>query len=85
VRFKVHEGHARESLESRELRKVNTRTHKAKLVGIPVLFVDPRDTSRRCSRCGHVDKRSRVSQSGFRCCLCGYELNADLNAAENVR
>ena len=59
--------------------------YKAKLVGIPVLLVDSRDTSRRCSRCGYVDKRSRVSQSEFRCCLCGYELNADFNAAENVR
>jgi IS605 OrfB family transposase len=59
--------------------------YKAKLVGLPVLMVDPRDTSRRCSRCGYVDKRSRVSQSEFRCCLCGYELNADLNVAENVR
>jgi IS605 OrfB family transposase len=59
--------------------------YKAKLGGVPVLMVDPRNTSRRCSRCGHVDKRSRVSQSEFRCCLCGYELNADLNAAVNVR
>ncbi len=49
------------------------------------MLVDPRDTSRRCSRCGYVDKRNRVSQSEFRCRACGYELNADLNAAENIR
>ncbi len=59
--------------------------YKAKVAGVPVLLVDPRDTSRRCSRCGHVDKRSRISQSEFRCRVCGYESNADLNAAENIR
>jgi len=59
--------------------------YKAKLSGVPVLVVDPRDTSRRCSRCGCVDKRSRVSQSGFICRACGYESNADLNAACNIQ
>ena len=59
--------------------------YKAKLAGVPILMVDPRDTSRRCSRCGYVDKRSRVSQSEFRCRACGYAENADLNAARNIR
>ncbi len=49
------------------------------------MAVDPRDTSRRCSRCGHVEKGNRVTQARFRCRVCGYELNADLNAAENIR
>jgi putative transposase len=58
---------------------------KVKVAGVPVLMVDPRDTSRRCSRCGHVEKGNRVSQSVFRCRACGYELNADLNGARNIR
>ena len=45
----------------------------------------PRDTSRWCSRCGHVEKRNRVSQSGFICRVCGYESNADFNAARNIQ
>jgi IS605 OrfB family transposase len=53
--------------------------YKAKVAGVPVLMVDPRNTSRRCSRCGYVDKRNRVSQSEFRCRLCGFELNAARN------
>ncbi|MCX6655722.1 MAG: transposase, partial [Candidatus Bathyarchaeota archaeon] len=59
--------------------------YKAKLSGVPVLVVDPRDTSRRCSRCGHVEKGNRVSQSEFRCRSCGHGENADLNAARNIR
>jgi transposase len=55
------------------------------VAGVPVLLVDPRDTSRRCSMCGHVEKRNRVSQSLFRCRSCGHGENADLNAARNIR
>jgi IS605 OrfB family transposase len=59
--------------------------YKAKVAGVPVLMVDPRDTSRRCSKCGHVERRNRVSQSEFKCCRCGFEENADLNAARNIQ
>ncbi|MCX6654937.1 MAG: transposase, partial [Candidatus Bathyarchaeota archaeon] len=59
--------------------------YKARVAGVPVLLVDPRDTSRRCSECGHVEKRSRVSQSLFRCRVCGFMEDADLNAARNIR
>jgi IS605 OrfB family transposase len=59
--------------------------YKAKVAGVPVLMVDPRDTSRRCSKCGHVERRNRVSQSELKCCRCGFEENADLNAARNIQ
>ncbi len=59
--------------------------YKAKVAGVPVLRVDPRDTSRRCSECGHVERLNRVSQSGFRCRSCGYVENADFNAAKNIQ
>ena len=42
-------------------------------------------TSQRCSDCGSVDAGNRVSQAVFRCLSCGYETNADNNAAENIR
>lgn len=51
---------------------------------IPVLFVDPRGTSKTCSRCGHDSSSNRPSQSLFRCVKCGYETNADRNAALNI-
>jgi IS605 OrfB family transposase len=59
--------------------------YKAKLAGLPVVMVDPRDTSRRCSGCGHIEGRNRVSQSEFSCRICGHSENADLNAAKNIR
>ena len=41
-------------------------------------------TSQRCSACGHVDPKSRESQALFRCTVCGYARNADVNAARNI-
>jgi putative transposase len=55
--------------------------YKAAEAGIPVVFVDPRNTSRICSRCGHCEKANRKSQSQFLCLNCGWESNADFNAA----
>ena len=58
--------------------------YKAVLAGVSVLFVDPRNTSRTCHRCGFVDKRNRRSQAEFSCLRCGHTLHADLNAARNL-
>lgn len=58
--------------------------YKAQIVGIPVILVNPKNTSRRCSHCGHIDKANRKSQSEFVCIHCGFSLSADLNAAKNI-
>jgi IS605 OrfB family transposase len=58
--------------------------YKARMVGVQVFFVDPRNTSRQCFSCGHIDKKNRPSQSVFRCTACGHEANADCNAALNI-
>lgn len=52
--------------------------------GQTVLYVSPKWTSQRCSRCGFIAKGNRKSQAEFRCKVCGFELNADLNAARNL-
>jgi putative transposase len=58
--------------------------YKAKIAGIEVVKVDPRNTSRTCSECGHCEKLNRKSQSVFKCRSCGHSMNADLNAAINI-
>jgi putative transposase len=58
--------------------------YKAKKAGVPVVFVDPRNSSRTCSVCGHCDKANRKSQSQFFCLSCGFQANADFNAARNL-
>ena len=59
-------------------------TYKAAIAGIEVVKVDPRNTSRTCSECGHCEKLNRKSQAVFKCKRCGHSSNADLNAAKNI-
>lgn len=57
--------------------------YKAAARGIKVVFVDPRYTSQRCSKCGHIEKKNREA-ARFCCKICGFKHNADLNAAKNI-
>jgi putative transposase len=58
--------------------------YKAALAGVQVIEEDPRHTSQRCSKCGHTERGNRPTRDRFKCKACGYELNADLNAAFNL-
>lgn len=59
--------------------------YKAKRAGVPVVYVDPRNTSRECPCCGFIDKANRRDQATFHCIGCGFQANADTNAAVNIR
>jgi len=59
-------------------------SYKAEAAGVPLVSVAPRNTSRTCSKCGHCDKANQKSQAKFLCLRCGFELNADANAAINI-
>jgi putative transposase len=57
--------------------------YKARRAGVPVVLVDPRNTSRTCPRCGCVDARNRTSQSQFSCVVCSFAGLADHVAAHD--
>lgn len=44
----------------------------------------PYNTSRECSKCGHIEKVNRLSQESFVCQKCGYSDNADYNASKVI-
>lgn len=58
--------------------------YKSQMQGIPVVEVNPRNTSRTCSSCGFCSIDNRKTQKKFKCLSCGMSMNADLNAAENI-
>lgn len=58
--------------------------YKARLAGVAMVVVDPRNTSRTCPVCGCIDKANRKTQSQFLCTGCGYSANADTNAARII-
>lgn len=47
--------------------------------------VPAHNTSRRCPTCGHISAENRKTQAHFVCVECGYEGNADVVAAINIR
>lgn len=61
--------------------------YKANIAGISIVFVPPAYTSQTCSQCGHIHPekgKSFRNGKGFKCGHCGFEHDADVNAALNI-
>jgi IS605 OrfB family transposase len=56
--------------------------YKSEIAGVPLEIVDPRYTSKSCSRCGCIGARHGKV---FACDVCGHRADADRNAADNLR
>jgi IS605 OrfB family transposase len=52
--------------------------------GIRYRSVQPAYSSQLCSQCGFTISMNRRSQAEFHCLWCGFEANADENAASNI-
>lgn len=52
---------------------------------IAVSTVQSYYTSKMCPICGCIDDENRTSQEEFSCIECGFESNADINAAINIK
>jgi putative transposase len=57
--------------------------YKAEELGKEVLMVNAMYTSQKCSRCGRTSHKSRKGAL-FNCVECGFQIDADLNAARNI-
>jgi putative transposase len=53
--------------------------------GGSLIEVNPAYTSQTCSRCGCVRKKNRKDQAHYVCKDCGLKINADYNAAINIK
>jgi putative transposase len=58
--------------------------YKAKLKGVPVIPVNPRNTRRMCPECGHIDKGNRTARGLFLCRSCDHFDHADMVGATNI-
>ncbi len=64
---------------------VQFTAYRAESAGKVVVLVNPRGTSKTCSRCDWVKENLKLSDRMFRCDRCGLEIDRDLNAAINIR
>jgi putative transposase len=62
----------------------NILEYKLKYSGGQLIVVNPKYTSQTCSHCGYTAKENRKTQNAFLCLNCGFEHNADINAAINI-
>ena len=49
-----------------------------------LVLVNPRNTSRTCSVCGHIESEMPMRRREWRCPICGTWHDRDLNAAKNI-
>jgi putative transposase len=56
--------------------------YKAEEAGRTVVYVDPRNTSKMCSRCGQIVEKNLSDRIHH--CSCGLTLDRDLNASLNI-
>ena len=55
--------------------------YKAQLQGIPVQYINPFNTSKKCSKCGNIGNRKGKL---FKCSNCKHTDHADVNAGFNI-
>jgi len=83
IRHSQRDRHHRWSFD--ELRKCIE--YKAKVLGVPIFVVDPKNTSRQCPNpeCQCIDKRNRKTRDLFQCLQCRFTAMANYVAAINIR
>ena len=62
----------------------NMLAYKAEGAGCRVVFVNPKNTSKMCSRCGNIRNDLTLQDRTYTCHECGLSTDRDLNAAVNI-
>ena len=81
----VHNNHMSKNIHDASWAKfASMLSYKAVTCGGRVKEVDPRNTSRICSKCGTM-LNMPLKKREFRCSKCGLVCHRDLNAAVNIK
>ena len=62
---------------------IDLTENKAEEAGSKVVFVDPYNTSQKCSGCGQIVKKA-LRIRVHKCPNCGLKIDRDVNAALNI-
>ena len=58
-------------------------TYKAEETGCKLDFVNPKDTSKKCSKCGNLQDMP-LSKRQYNCPICGNSISRDFNSSLNI-
>ncbi len=84
IKGMVHNHHLAKSISDAAWNMLVTVTsYKAESAGSMAVLVDPRNTSKMCSRCGMLVEKS-LSDRVHNCPQCGLSMDRDWNAAINI-
>ena len=79
--------HISKSIQDQGLKELRQLIeNKAKEKNIAVVIANRYyPSSKTCSCCGNIDKTLKLSDRIYKCKICGYEEDRDINAAKNLR
>lgn len=64
-------------------RFVKCLEYKAKIAGVKVIKVNPKNTTQRCSQCGKIVPKT-LNDRIHKCPFCGLEINRDYNSSFDI-
>ena len=79
--FEVNKGNIADASWGEFIRQLK---YKAERAGRLVIEVDPKNTSKMCSNCNHIDKGQTLKNRTYDCKSCGLAIDRDQNAAKNI-
>ncbi len=59
--------------------------YKCAMNGVYLSLIDPRNTSKSCSKCGNIDNQLNIKKRIYKCKHCGLTLDRDYNACLNIQ
>ena len=64
---------------------VEKLTYKAESADKLIVKVNPKNTSKMCSKCGNIKEKLSLKEREYRCESCGFTTDRDINAAKNIK
>ncbi len=83
IREMAQEGHGKGIYDASWGMFTHLLCYKAENAGSEIVFVNPKDTTKECSRCHSIVSKS-LRERVHQCSSCGLTLDRDVNAAINI-
>lgn len=80
--FKVNKSNIQDASWGKFVEKL---TYKAERADKLIVKVNPKNTSKMCSQCGNIKKSLALIDREYKCEVCGFTIDRDINAAKNIR